>query len=337
MVIQNFKSFFDGVSGLKILVIGDLILDEYIWGQVFRISPEAPVPIVTVDHLSYRLGGAGNVASNIESLGGYPILCGVLGDDREGQIFRDIVEHRKMGKAGICTELSRWTSKKTRIIAHSQQVVRLDRESNYQIELETYQQIKQNLSRLTDCGIKAIVISDYNKGVISSDLMRDIREFAAGIGAPIISDPKGKNMQLHKYLDLITPSYVDAAHFCHVDPISKRGVYLTGLKLLGVLKCGSVLLTQGSLGMTLFKKEPRITETNIPAVAKEVSDVTGAGDTVSAVMALGLGAGLDMENTAILANVAAGIVVGKVGTSTASMAELEKALSREIENNKNKA
>jgi rfaE bifunctional protein kinase chain/domain len=317
------KKYIDGFSQAKIFVIGDIILDEYVWGDVSRISPEAPVPVVAVTQETKMLGGAANVIHNLATLGASPVLCGVIGEDRAGHEIITKIKEMGLKTDGIVPERDRPTSVKTRVVAQNQQVVRFDRERRSDISPESLGRILDIIKKNLDT-IDGIVVSDYGKGVISSDLMKGLREMVRDDSVIIAVDPKTGNFEYYHEVDVITPNHHEAGNFCHIDIVDNDSLLRAGRRMLGELNCRSVLITQGRDGMTLFEKEGKIT--HIPTVAKQVFDVTGAGDTVISTFSLGLASGLDLKSSAILSNFAAGIVVGEVGTSTVKAEELKRIL-----------
>ncbi|HIJ20145.1 MAG TPA: D-glycero-beta-D-manno-heptose-7-phosphate kinase [Deltaproteobacteria bacterium] len=322
------KAHIDRFPGAKVFVIGDIIMDRYIWGNVSRISPEAPVPVVDVKMENGMLGGAANVIRNIAALGARPVLCGVVGKDETGEEILSEIEKMGLKKDGIVTEDSRITSVKTRVVAHNQQVVRFDRESRKEISPTS---IKNILSYIEEnlAEIDAIVISDYGKGVISGQIMNGLTTL---IGPPakrtiILSvDPKTGNFEYYQGVDIITPNHHEAGLFCGIEIVDEETLLRAGKAMLDHLHCRSVLITQGKDGMTLFEKAGEIT--HIPTVAKKVFDVTGAGDTVIGTISLALASGLDLKSAAILSNFAAGIVVGEVGTSAVNAKDLKEAIGK---------
>lgn len=307
----------------RVLVIGDIILDEYIWGSVSRISPEAPVPVVEVRKQSQMLGGAGNVVSNLVSLGAKPMLCGIVGEDQAGSMILTKIKEMGLEANGIFVDRQRPTSIKTRVIAHNQQVVRFDKESKAPISREILNRILERASHSID-GIDVILVSDYGKGVVSRGLIEGLQALAGGRQIPIAVDPKIGNFSCYKGVDILTPNNDEASSYCRFVIEGDKSLINAGHMLLDELLCGAVLITRGKNGMSLFEKGGSVT--HIPAVAKEVYDVTGAGDTVIATLTLGIAAGLDLPSSAIMANFAGGIVVGKVGTSTVSPNELKAAI-----------
>ena len=320
------KEYIDRFPRARVIVIGDIIMDEYIWGDVSRISPEAPVPVVEVEHETKTLGGAANVIYNMATLGARPVLCGVIGDDRTGRQILNKVDQMGLKTDGMVVEPGRPTSIKTRIVAHNQQVVRFDRESKKNIGPDSIEQILDFIGKNLD-NIDAIVISDYGKGVISAPLMKGLRDLVRQVseGSIIIAvDPKTGNFEYYHEVDVITPNHHEAGTYCGFEIIDEDSLTQAGRKMLDELNCRSVLITQGKEGVTLFENGGETT--HIPTVAKKVFDVTGAGDTVIGTFSLGLASGLDLKSAAVLSNFAAGIVVGEVGTSTVSAEELKKAV-----------
>jgi D-beta-D-heptose 7-phosphate kinase/D-beta-D-heptose 1-phosphate adenosyltransferase len=311
----------------NILVIGDIILDEYIWGNVSRISPEAPVPVVAVQEETKMLGGAANVINNICALGGKSVLCGVIGEDETG---REVVEKiQSLGQAtnGIISEKERRTSIKTRVVAHSQQVVRFDKESRKEIGPGSVQRILGFIREVMD-SLDAVIVADYGKGVISGELMIEIRKLLKKSDIVLSVDPKTENFKYYESIDLMTPNHHEAGAFCRVEIVNEETLIQAGTQIIQELNCRSVLITQGKDGMTLFEKGGDIS--HIPTVARQVFDVTGAGDTVISALCLSLAAGMDLKSAAVISNFAAGIVVGEVGTSTVSAEELIKVLKNHL-------
>ncbi len=313
------KEYIDKFFQARVLVIGDIIMDKYIWGDVSRISPEAPVPVVEVKQETKMLGGAANVINNILTLGARPILCGVIGDDRTGREILDEIERMDLIVDGIVAEQDRPTSIKTRVVAHNQQVVRFDREGLMDITSKSIGRLLDYIGKnLQD--LDAIVVSDYGKGVISTPLMKGLREQVRNADVIIAVDPKTGNFEHYHGVDVITPNHYEAGTFCRFEIVDRETLIRAGRQMIHELDCRSVLITQGKAGMTLFENGGEIT--HIPTVARKVFDVTGAGDTVIGTFSLGLASGLDLKSAAILANFAAGIVVGEVGTSIVRAGDL---------------
>ncbi|MFH1349685.1 MAG: D-glycero-beta-D-manno-heptose-7-phosphate kinase [Pseudomonadota bacterium] len=318
------KRYIDRFTQAKVLVIGDIIMDEYIWGKVSRISPEAPVPVVEVKQQTKMLGGAANVLNNIVSLGGKAFLCGVIGDDDTGREIVDRLSGLGLITEGIPMEPDRPTSIKTRIIAHSQQVVRFDRESRRELRPESLQRLLDFIAEVK-AGLDVIIVADYGKGVISMELMRRLRDLVMGSEIFVAVDPKIGHFECYHEVDVITPNHHEAGAFCRMEIVDEETLIQAGRQMLRELNCRSVLITQGKDGMTLFESEDDIS--HIPTVARKVFDVTGAGDTVISTFCLGLASGMDMKAAAIISNFAAGIVVGEVGTSTVQAEELKRVIN----------
>lgn len=317
------KRYIDRFPQTRVLVIGDIIMDRYIWGDVTRISPEAPVPVVDVRQETEMLGGSANVINNLRSLGSMPILCGVVGKDPAGQEIIKSLKELGLVTEGVLVEPGRMTSIKTRIVAHHQQVVRFDREDRNVIRPESIRDlidfIRGRIERLD-----VIVVSDYGKGVISAELMKGLREAVMGSDIILAVDPKTDHFEYYRGVDVITPNQFEAGAFCRMEITDDASLIQVGTHMLRELNCRSVLITQGKDGMTLFETGGEIS--HIPTVARQVFDVSGAGDTVISTFCLGLASGMDLQSAAIISNLAAGIVVGEVGTSTVKAEALKKAI-----------
>ncbi len=313
----------DKFSSCRILVVGDVIMDEFLWGRVERISPEAPVPVVQVEEESLVLGGAGNVVNNIISLGGQALLCGVTGNDAMGRELVHMLQEMNSPTHGLVVEDRRPTTIKTRVIAHSQQVVRVDREEREPVTEASIERIITTVEEQID-SIDAIVVSDYGKGVVAQGLMETIRLLTRGRQITLTVDPKVQNVALYKGVTLITPNHQEAELMSGIVINDEESLRRAGTRLLDELGCQMVLLTQGDRGMTLFEGNGRATQ--IPTVARKVFDVSGAGDTVTGTFTLALAAGLTPRQAAVLANLAAGIVVGEIGTATVAASRLKEVL-----------
>ncbi len=322
--VQRLRECVDRFSTARVLVVGDIILDEYVWGDVSRISPEAPVPVVDVRDQTRVPGGAANVVVNMATLGARPLLCGVIGQDTVGDQLLGFLERTGLSTAGVFRDPTRPTSIKTRVIAHHQQVVRFDCESRKPVGPENIGKILEFASRHLS-GIDAVVISDYGKGVVSAPLMSGMKGLAAKRPVRIAVDPKPGNFEHYRGVDVITPNHHEAGRYCGFEIVDRRSLDQAGRRMLAELACGSVLITQGKEGMTLFENSGAIVR--IPTVARKVFDVTGAGDTVIGTFSLGLATGMDLKSAALLSNVAAGIVVGEVGTSAVKAEELKRAIN----------
>jgi D-beta-D-heptose 7-phosphate kinase/D-beta-D-heptose 1-phosphate adenosyltransferase len=310
-------------SGVRILVVGDIMLDRFIWGDVSRISPEAPVPVVLVKRETFLLGGAANVVNNIHSLGGQAGLCGVVGDDEMGQKVVQRLDDMGVDHAGVFVEPERQTTVKTRIIAHHQQLVRIDRETTRPPKVSTRRSLSGYLKQKTN-GFDGIILSDYGKGLLTRSLARDIIRKARETGKFVMVDPKIKSFFFYRGATVVTPNTAEASSAARVSITDETSLSRAGRALLRRLKCDALVITRGEDGMAVF--EPHQKPLLVPTEAREVYDVTGAGDTVIGTMALALGAGASIRRAAALANHAAGIVVGKVGTATVGQEELAKAV-----------
>ncbi len=300
------------------------MVDHYIWGTVKRISPEAPVPVVDVNSESVRLGGAGNVVNNILGLGGKVSFCSVIGEDQAGHWIRERVASKGIEPDGLIVEKERPTTKKTRIVAHQQQVVRFDHEQRGAFLAKTSRALAayiMNMLSQVDC----LAISDYSKGVVAKPLLRKILPSAIQRGIPIVVDPKVSHFPFYKKVTLVTPNNLEASQASGIEIENEASLLRAGEVLLKKLASEAVLITRGEQGMSLFEKSGTVT--HIPTEAKQVFDVTGAGDTVLSTLSLALAVGAPLPLAAKLANIAAGIVVGIVGTASVESAMLQKALS----------
>jgi rfaE bifunctional protein kinase chain/domain len=314
LLAPDARTLFERASGRRILVIGDLMIDEWIWGTVTRISPEAPVPVVAVADHSFTLGGAGNVASNLRALRAGVVFAGTVGDDAFGLQVRNLLQEQQVDDTGIFTLTDRPTTRKTRIVAHSQQVVRADWESTARLREEDRGRIAAFVRRrAADCD--AVIISDYAKGLLSREIVE-----ATSICPIVLADPKPQNVALLRGVTCVAPNVAEASTITGLAIVDDASLEAAGVRLLEMLDCRYAIVTRGEHGMALFGREgERLT---IPSVARAVYDVSGAGDTVIAMLALGLAAGAQIEQAMQLANFAAGVVVEKLGTATASPEEV---------------
>ena len=317
-----------GFSRVKLLVVGDIMMDRSVSGKVSRISPEAPVPVVIVEKEEFNLGGAANVAHNIRSLGGVVSLCGILGKDENGRKLYKKIAEKEIQTQGIFFEPGRQTTVKTRIIAHHphhQQLVRVDRETTDHPKVATSKVLLEFLAEgISD--FDGIVISDYGKGLLTRNLIQTIIKRAKKSKKFVMVDPKVKNFFFYKGATVITPNTQEASEASRTSYTDQSSVEEMGKKLLKRLSCKALVITQGEKGMTIFERHQK--PYRVPTVAKEVYDVTGAGDTVIGTMALALGTGprVNVKDAASLANYAAGVVVGKVGTAIVNREELLKVI-----------
>ncbi|MDD5424834.1 MAG: D-glycero-beta-D-manno-heptose-7-phosphate kinase [Candidatus Omnitrophica bacterium] len=318
--LARFNGTISKFSAAKVLVVGDLILDEFIWGDSSRISPEAPVPVVLVGRESMMPGGAANVASNISAIGAKAYLVGVIGRDAHGRQLETILKDKGVDLEGVISDPERPTTLKTRVVARHQQVVRIDRESakplGESLNRELIGFIKSKINE-----VDGIIIEDYGKGVITPGLLREIIPLARKHKKVITVDPKEEHISYYRGVTAITPNRKEAEAMGGIKAKDDLSLNRLGRSLMEKLKLQAALLTLGENGMRVFQRGGRITQ--IPTVAQEVFDVSGAGDTVIATFTTALCAGAKMIEAAHISNFAGGIVVGKVGVAATSQAELK--------------
>jgi rfaE bifunctional protein kinase chain/domain len=309
--------------GRRLLVLGDVMLDRYLWGRVDRISPEAPVPVVEVERESMALGGAGNVAANLRALGAEPVLVGVVGGDADGARLLEALAQRGIGVSGVVPDTSRPTTVKTRIVAHAQQVVRADRESRGDLAGEPLARLQATLGReLPRC--EGLVVSDYGKGAVTAATLEVALGGARTRGIHVSVDPKESHIEAYRGVSILTPNQHEAGYAQGRRVTDEASLMEVGWGLQRRLDAAAVLVTRGPDGMSLFERGGRYTY--LPTVAREVYDVTGAGDTVVSVVALALAAGADFPSACHLSNHAAGIVIREVGTASCTPVELLASL-----------
>jgi D-beta-D-heptose 7-phosphate kinase/D-beta-D-heptose 1-phosphate adenosyltransferase len=310
---------------IRTLVIGDLMLDRYIWGGVQRISPEAPIPIVRVTKESLHAGGAANVVANLRALGGQVTTCGVVGRDHDGAQLLQELSAMGSDTTGVVVSRAAQTISKTRIIAHNQQVVRLDREQD-DVDGRLRPRLRAFLARAID-QFNVVVVSDYGKGTIDAETLALLTELRNKHHFLYLIDPKRRNFPYYREASLVKPNLEEAGLATGLEIRGEEELRQAGARLLQLWQAEAVLVSRGAEGMSLFKRGGHLQ--HFPATAREVFDVTGAGDTVLATCALALGAGASLEEATILANHAAGVVVGKVGAASVSPQELRAVLSEE--------
>jgi len=312
-------------AALTVLVAGDFMLDEYLWGRVERISPEAPVPVVAVERENHTLGGAGNVVNNLVALGARVEVLGLVGEDHPARLVREELARLGVPPEGLFTDPARRTSRKTRVMGNSQQVVRIDRETRVPAPSGlAARALDYFASRLPQ--LDALVLSDYAKGALTAALVKELISRARAQGLTVVVDPKGEDYSPYAGATVLTPNRREAEAALKTSLARREDLLKGGRRLQKALGLDNLLITLGAGGMMLFRREGG--EVPIPARAREVFDVSGAGDTVAAVMALGLARWQDPVLAATLANAAAGVVVGKVGTAPVFKAELEQELGR---------
>ncbi len=319
------KKVLSGFEHVKVLVLGDLILDEFIWGNVSRISPEAPVPVVWVESENFMPGGASNVANNIRALGGEVFLAGIVGDDARGETLQTLLRKKGVHGEGILADRGRPTTQKTRVIAHHQQVVRIDREEQKPISDVLLRRLVAYVqNKIAD--VDALIIEDYGKGVIVPGLVREIVDIARKHGKIITVDPKETHFSYYRGVTTITPNHHEAASAVGFRIKDDDTLQKAGQTLLKKLRCEVALITLGENGMAIFQQGKRMVK--IPTEAQEVFDVSGAGDTVIGTYTLARAAGASALEAAQIANCAAGVVVGKVGVAVVTPEELLKRLKK---------
>ncbi|HMM79472.1 MAG TPA: D-glycero-beta-D-manno-heptose-7-phosphate kinase [Pyrinomonadaceae bacterium] len=321
------SSILDNFHNTTVAVIGDVMLDRYWWGSVSRISPEAPVPVVKIERMTLAAGGAANVAANIAAYGAKCILVGIVGDDDAAAQIRQVLKECGISDQNLVTAAGRPSTVKTRLVAHSQQVARIDQEDEMfcseDVESEILDQIVLAVS-----AANVVVLSDYAKGILSDRVISFAIECAKEAGVKVLVDPKGKVYEKYRGASLLTPNRREAAEAVNLDENASGLVQTAGNRLLESVDVDALLITEGSEGMSLFRKsEPSV---HLPALARAVFDVTGAGDTVIATLATSLGSGADLESAAKLANIAAGLVVERSGTTTLTLAELKEHLNDKL-------
>jgi D-beta-D-heptose 7-phosphate kinase/D-beta-D-heptose 1-phosphate adenosyltransferase len=317
----NFSKF----DQCRLLVVGDLMIDEYVWGDVDRISPEAPVQVVAVKNEEYTLGGSGNVVNNLMALGAGVSVMGVTGTGSDGKLLLNKLKGLGADTRGLIQEPVRRTTKKTRIIANHQQVLRIDRETSKEISSQTFKFITELAEEIIP-EMDVVLISDYDKGLITRPLIARLVETAKSASKTIIADPKGLDFSKYSGVSLLTPNRKEASLASGVKIVDGQTLAAAGKNLLKKSGIEKLLITCGKDGMVLFEADRK--PFKMSTKAREVYDVSGAGDTVVAVLGLGLASGLSVKKAVSLANTAAGIVVGKVGTAPVTKNELFQALKQ---------
>lgn len=320
----------------RIAVIGDLMLDRYTFGSVSRISPEAPVPVLEIENEQARLGGAANVGHNILGLGATPLMLGVVGDDTSGLILKGIFTDLGFPLDGIVTDSTRPTTVKTRVIAGSQQMLRLDHEMKHEIGHETEDRLIEILEEEIR-SLEGIILEDYNKGVVTRSLIHRATEIGRKHGVPVLVDPKSQNFFEYQDATVFKPNRKEVEDALGVRLHTNEDTVAAGIRLMEMLHADNVLLTLGEKGMMLFERianngissEPFA----IPTRARQVADVSGAGDTVIATLAVCMACGMSVRESAVIANRAAGLVIEEVGILPIYREQLEKALIEDLENN----
>jgi D-beta-D-heptose 7-phosphate kinase/D-beta-D-heptose 1-phosphate adenosyltransferase len=312
----------------RILVVGDLMIDEYIWGTVDRISPEAPVQVVSVTREDFTLGGAGNVINNLIALGAQVWAMGVIGTGTNGRIVREKLNDLGVQTDGVVTESKRMTTRKTRIIAAHQHVLRIDRETRADIDPKSFKNLVKEAQTIIPA-VDVVLVSDYAKGLLTPEFLERLIELAKRHSKPLLVDPKGIDYTKYAGASLLKPNQKEAAAATGIDIIDQQTLFTAGRRLVNNMGIKRVLITCGKDGMVLFepKRKPYVIHTE----ARQVFDVSGAGDTVLSVLGLALAAGASYRSGMELANTAAGLVVSKVGTATIGPRELESAIHKSLD------
>lgn len=320
---KRLDELFSAMRGKRIAVVGDLMLDRYIWGSVSRISPEAPVPVIDMEKEQARLGGAANVARNIQSLGGKPLLIGAIGSDNSGRQLSELMRENDFSPDGVIVDASRPTTVKTRVIAHNQHVVRIDRETKTDISHLIQERILDVL-RHNIHSIDGIILEDYNKGVMVKDLISRLISLANEHRITITVDPKFNNFFEYREVTVFKPNRKEAEEVLGIRIRSDADIDAAGKSLMERLGAKNVLLTLGESGMTLFESDGATS--HVETAARRVADVSGAGDTVISTLTLALAGKASIREAAMLANVAGGVVCGYVGIVPIDPAELRGAV-----------
>ncbi len=310
--MPDIKTIIENFSNVKVLIVGDVMLDRYLWGSVNRISPEAPVPIVNINKTSVVLGGAANVAANIAGLGAKPILVGVTGDDAEAKVLAEVLEKSNISADFLIPIKDRRTTIKTRLVAHSQHVVRFDHETLTPVSEDDANSIFEKIESVLD-EVSIIIISDYAKGFLTENFLTRLITSEDCKNKIILVDPKGKDYSKYKGATVLTPNRREAADATNLEENRDDLINKAGIKLLEDLELEALLITQGEKGLTLLQKDSDIF--HLEALARNVYDVTGAGDTVIASFAVAVGAGANYFEAAKFANISAGLVVEQIGTT----------------------
>jgi D-beta-D-heptose 7-phosphate kinase/D-beta-D-heptose 1-phosphate adenosyltransferase len=315
-------------AGRRVLVIGDVLLDRYWWGTVTRISPEAPVPVVLKSRSSIAPGGAANVAANIAALGGIPCLVGVTGDDAGQADLHAALAERGIDTGGLICDPHRATTVKTRVVAHNQHVVRVDEEDTYPVNGAVAMQVLARALEALEAphACEMVVISDYAKGLLSEAVLQAVLSASSARGRRVIVDPKGRDYARYRGAYLLCPNRKEAMLAAGMEEEGPEHVLRAATCLMSKIRLETLLVTHGEAGMTLFERGREAVE--IPSVARSVYDVTGAGDTVIATLALGLAAGASLVTGCQIANLAAGLAVEQVGTASVDFEQLSEELVR---------
>lgn len=323
--IKKYLHMIDDLKKSRVLVVGDIMLDEYVWGSASRISPEAPVPVVEIKSRTFNAGGAANTLTNIIALGSEATLMGVTGSDQNGELLKKILKDAGISTKHIITDPGRPTTYKMRVLAQGQQVMRADQENASAVGDDVAKKLTRRIDSLA-CNINGIAVSDYNKGVVGPKVMSHLINIAKEKGKIIVADLKPQNVEWFKGVTVVKPNRLEASQLSGINIVDKETLYEAGRAIQARMGVTNVLVTLGEGGMALFTEGRGMTL--IPALSTQVYDVTGAGDTVLATVAASMSCGHSIQDAVRLANFAAGIVVRKRGTATVSADELADFIKR---------
>lgn len=325
ITIERLRNLLDHARNAEIAVLGDVMLDRYFWGEVTRISPEAPVPVVDVSNESFHLGGAANVACNLHAIGVVPRMYGIVGNDASGKMFLQVASDEYLDTSGIIISQARPTTVKTRVIGNNQQLIRLDRETRGEVTDEVVAQVVKDLERRSLAGI---VFEDYDKGFLSDALITRVIEVAKQHNIPVLVDPKRTVLAPYRQCFVYKPNRKEAQEVLGMSMHHQDDILKAGSRLLDILRCDNVLITLGSAGMMLFERDGSVS--SVPTTAKRVADVSGAGDTAIAVLAAMVAGGATIREAATVANIAAGVVVGEPGIVAITPKMLEEGVLEHV-------
>lgn len=321
--MRNLENF----SNVKVLIVGDVMIDRFWWGNVTRISPEAPVPVVKLEKTSLVAGGAANVAANVAGLGAKAFLTGVVGEDVEAELLPQLLKQSNISDEFLVKIPDYQTTVKTRIIAHSQQIVRLDQESKIKLNSRNEQMVWKNIEILLE-KVDVIIISDYAKGFLTDSLLMRLITKGRELEKNVIVDPKGKNFTKYKNASILTPNRTEVLEAYKLDDIDNQIAGKLSAEIISDLNLDALLITQGEDGMSLFEKNKKPQQ--LKSTARDVYDVTGAGDTVIACLATGIGSGMSLLKSAKFANLGAGLVVEHLGTTPITLEMLNNSFNKDV-------
>lgn len=323
---MNIDTLFERFKDVRVLIIGDVMTDEYVWGNATRISPEAPVPVVSVEKREMRLGGAANVAMNLKSLGATPVLCGFVGNDYHGRLFYELLQKENLIQDGIFAIENRKTTVKTRIIAHHQHLLRIDAEQTDTVPSSAHEQLSEFIrNRIHDTDV--IVFEDYDKGALNADFIQQVIQLAKSHQVPVIVDPKFRNFMAYKECTLFKPNLKELKEGLHlnINPQNLTELKEAIHKVQTVLDCQNVMITLSEHGVAIGNKDVFY---HVPAHVRKIADVSGAGDTVVSVVALCMALKLSLQKIAEISNLAGGLVCEEVGVVPVSVEKLKLEIEK---------